>query len=308
MAAPRILIDESVGDPERFRERRYLIDLLNAAFDHPSWPTQVDTAVVLSAHARHAQWPSLEQSASPPLIIAIGDEDAQLRPALIQAGAAIVQQYVADAPDRPTPIFNLPLGPGGDDKTPPIRPWQERDIDIVFIGHLHRRRWALARGLGAVRALAIPLPDTALSLIRRAAIVPVAIPDCASHIQFTERFGGGQPRAEYLSLLSRARIALVPQGFKQAETFRHYEAARAGCVLVGTALPTQRLPVLSPPTHPLLSDWLRGLLRNPVALEAQHRAVVQAWTQRGRASSVGHALAQKLQTALLPTAGGPSEK
>lgn len=292
-----------MGNPDRFRERRFLTDLARAARQHPGWNNVVDSIVVVSAHPRHTRWPELEQAPGRRFILAIGNENGVVRPELRQAGVAIAQQYVRPSTDDGPPVLPLPLGPGGPEDAPPLA--RSRDLDVVFIGHLHRHRWPLARRLGCVRPMARWLPDTLLSSTRDVLLQRPTLDGLSHVIAFTRRFGSGRPRPAYLDLLHRAHIALVPRGFKQAETFRHHEAARAGCVLVGTPLPDRRYPVLEPPPDRPLHTWLLDLLSQPHRLEAARAAVVHAWNTRGRPDRVGTELARQVLERLRPHEASP---
>lgn len=294
MANVRLHIDPSVGDPDHFREGSFVRGVVQAATQSAMWPAWISRVVVLSAHRRHRQWPMLDRHAAPPLVVALGNEDARVRPELIRTAAAILQQYVPDGVHEGVPVLHLPLGPGGPTSPTPPRPWSDRDVDVTFVGHLHRQRWPLARAMGAVRPGLRALPDTILQGVRSLALQPVSLPGRRVYWTFTERFGTGLPRAEYLRLLGRTRIALVPPGFKQVETFRHHEAAQAGCVLVGTPLPDARYPVLRLPEGAGARAFLAELLDRPGDLAEQHRAVAQAWEARGRAAVVGRGLAIRL--------------
>jgi len=289
-------MDPSVGDPDRFRERHHVLGVLRAIAASPAAP---DTAVVLSAHRRHRSWSALA-GVTAPLVVALGDEDARLRRALVDQATAVLQCYRPDDPSWPAQVLRLPLGPGGPPPDTPARPWQERDLDVVFVGHLHPRRWALARGLGAVKGRLRALPDPLLAALR-SRVVELGevqpLPDRRTVLRFTERFGAGLPSEAHLSLLSRARIALVPPGFKQDETFRHHEAARAGCVLVGAPLPDY--PVIPVPRPQDLLPLLVRLLDDEDGLYERHLAVVDAWRERGCSAAVGRRLAAQL-SALSP--------
>ncbi|MGN0875126.1 MAG: glycosyltransferase, partial [Akkermansia sp.] len=61
-----------------------------------------------------------------------------------------------------------------------------------------------------------------------------------STIRFTDTFADtkkGLCYADYWRELCRTRIVLAPPGFRSAETVRHIEAARAGCVVISAPLP-----------------------------------------------------------------------
>lgn len=296
----RILTDPSVGRPTSYRERSYVQTVLETAARQDSWPASLHTAVVLSAHRRHRAWPTLDRLERP-LIVALGDEDASLNPQLVERGGVVLQCYRPAHAHSPRHVLRLPLGPGGPPPHRPSRSWADRELDVVFVGHLHRRRWELARELGWVTGPLAALPDVLLPTLRARLLdrpAPRPLPHRRTVIQFTDGFGHGLSPDLHLDLLARARIALVPPGFKQDETFRHHEAARAGCVLVGA--PVMEYPVVpTPPTGSLLG-LLDQLLTDAVALHAQHVAVWEAWRSRGAPEAVGARLAPRIAAVYRP--------
>ncbi len=102
---------------------------------------------------------------------------------------------------------------------------------------------------------------------------------------FTSRWAGGVSPAQYKAQLLNARIVLCPRGNICAETFRQYEAASAGCVIV-----TERLPeIYAFRGNPFIevdsvSGWLPALqaLQNEgdEALTMRSRATRQFWEDR----------------------------
>lgn len=58
-----------------------------------------------------------------------------------------------------------------------------------------------------------------------------------SFVHYTDSFLGGFPREEYLEILSQTKIALCPAGAYSLETFRFFEASRAGCLTACEQLP-----------------------------------------------------------------------
>ena len=285
------IFDPSVGPAPTLRERPFLEAVLDAAQAAPDWPGGFRSVVVVSCHRRHRRWPALDRAEAPVLLIALGGEDGRIRPELRERAEVLLQNYVTDDLTARTPVLHLPLGPGHSSEPPPLRSWADRTIDVAFVGHLHAKRWGFARSLGAVRPAFRLFPNITLPLVRDRALIPVSIAPFQSHIHWTHRFGAGIDHAEYLALLSQTRIALVPRGFKQTETFRHHEAARAGCVLVGA--PIALYPVLEPSGRSLV-DALQALLSAPEDLEQRHRRVQDAWTAHGAPAAVGQALATKL--------------
>lgn len=58
-----------------------------------------------------------------------------------------------------------------------------------------------------------------------------------SIIRFTSKFGTGFNQQKYSELLQQSKIVICPKGFLSPECYRHYEAMRAGCILISEPLP-----------------------------------------------------------------------
>ena len=143
---------------------------------------------------------------------------------------------------------HIALPPGAmDGRFLDARPSAERDIDILFLGVFNDRRTRILAALGRrsdPRTLTYRIATTrgrsarlARRLIQRTGAVPRLRAGRANHVEVTFRWAGGLPAAEYRALLERTRVALCPPGWTLSETFRHFEAASAGCQIVTAPLP-----------------------------------------------------------------------
>jgi hypothetical protein len=265
--------DPSVGSVSRYREQRWVERVLGAWGNGPR-PRRV---VVLSVQ-RQQRWASLpEEPQDDVLVIALGGEHGRRLPSL--KGWRVARCYASGGPD-----FGLPLGPSGFLPDLPAVPWSDRTVPLCFVGWLHPGRAALYRLLSG-RRLPGPLPALLRGRLARDLDGSVV---SGSVLRFQLRFGAGMGPEDYGRLLGRSRVALVPRGTRQVETFRHHEAARAGCVLVGDGYAG------GPPVLPLPETLaeLRQLTEESRALK-QHHAQVRAWWQeQGRAEAVAARLAR----------------
>jgi len=119
----------------------------------------------------------------------------------------------------------------------------------------------------------------------------------------TNSWGKGLNMDEYSSLLSQTKIALCPSGYVSKESFRIFEAARCGCVLIVDDVPTnlwyyEEFPGI------IVKDWsdlsvIERLLSDPDAMQDISNKTVQ-WYQRcispeAVASYVQHKIEEKIQ-------------
>lgn len=167
-------------------------------------------------------------------------------------------------------------------------PFDHRSILLFFSGYLNRNRidffkqfrktwWLPRRNLGGrhIRELSRRLVEK----LTKERDFSGRYPD--SIIRFTEWFAKGLPPAEYAATLANTKIAICPTGFISAETIRHWEAMRLGCVIVTDPLPANPFYKDSPLI--VMSDWsrlhetLKDLQSDPAKLQAIHEATVRWW-------------------------------
>jgi hypothetical protein len=112
-------------------------------------------------------------------------------------------------------------------------------------------------------------------------------------------FTSGQRLAPeaYTQALAHAKIALAPRG-NFDETFRLFEAAKLGCVIVSEPLPQrwyyQDCPVVSIPKWSVLPGALKGLLADPAKLAELSRRTRQWWDSTLSEAAVANFIAQRL--------------
>lgn len=286
-----VRVDASVGNPDRFRERQWVMAVLEAAGPLP-WEV-----VIVSGHTRHRSFPALEGcDPARTLCIALSGEAGVPRRDLTER--AVVAQCYLHPDDASARLWPFPLGPSGFLPELPVVPWAQRDVPCSFVGALHPGRAGLYRGLTGRWWLPGPVP----AMLKRqlAGLLPA---DDGSHLQFTDRFGSGLDGAAYAALLHRSRIALCPAGTRQVETFRHHEALRAGCVVVSPPLRahpwTDGMPMVTVSSWWQIRPRVAALLADPARLAALHEETCRWWAERAGPAAIGRWLrARVLATAL----------
>ena len=105
-----------------------------------------------------------------------------------------------------------------------------------------------------------------------------------SIIIFNRGFKGGFSPEKYGEILADSKIVLCPKGFTMTECFRHFEAMRAGCVIISEPLPDTPFYSNSPIIQ--INNWNEGLalvkelLKDPNKLEEIHQQTVDWWKQK----------------------------
>jgi hypothetical protein len=121
-------------------------------------------------------------------------------------------------------VYSIPLGVNGSVPFTSFVPFHQRKIDVFFSGNLHRRRVPFF-----LVCLWLKFENKINKWIGRK---PLNI-----YIRFTRRFAAGLSPKEYGKMLSETKIALTPQGYDSNISFRFFEAARTGCILVSCKQP-----------------------------------------------------------------------
>lgn len=159
------------------------------------------------------------------------------------------------------PLYEIPLGYFAlvECDPPPI---EERPVAVFFGGSLNARGWSLRPSVAARRQMA-------------AAVVTACreMPQCRIESASQWRApGAGRSLgpAAYTQALANAKVALAPRG-NIDETYRLFEAARLGCVVVSEPLPPrwyyQNCPAVILRSWSELPGILKGLLSEPERLK-----------------------------------------
>ena len=195
---------------------------------------------------------------------------------------------------RAAPVWLLPVGTFNQVDLP-LKPFDERRTDVFFAGSVsHHRETPPLKDRIAPKVLSrSAMADSAGRLAR-------ARPDLAVEVVDTGAFKESMsaPGLAYSEALMDARIALVPRGVI-ADTFRFWQALRAGCVVVTDTLPRgSRLydgaPVVRVGRWEELEVVVPELLADPARLRDLHERSVGWWATRGAPAAVGAHMAARL--------------
>lgn len=190
-------------------------------------------------------------------------------------------RYVAERLRRPrrTPnVYPIPLG-YANQVALPVKKATDRPYDVSFAGSVvHRQRpaWSPKRWLQTPKSLSRQAMVTALKKIER------GHPEWNVGLTLTPGYSAIRTASaeRYSRLLMDTKVALAPRG-TSFETFRYFEAMRAGCVVITEALPSRWFYDGSPAIQ--VGDWselagiLTDLLQDPGELERLHQASLLWW-------------------------------
>jgi hypothetical protein len=216
-----------------------------------------------------------------------GDHPQFSRPPFGKLGLAIFLQELRRRgealrdPRGGPPAYPVPLGLVRPLEVP-VRPIEERDFDVTFIGSVEEdHRWR---------------PNA--KIISRTKMLE-AVP-AGAHIRTTGSFGESLQASavSYAEALGRTKVLLAPRG-GSVETFRFYEGMLAGCIVVTEPLPPFWFYDGSPAV--VVRDWggLPGvvdrLFEDPSALRLRHQAGLRWWEEHLSPRAVGRYMAPRLK-------------
>jgi hypothetical protein len=153
---------------------------------------------------------------------------------------------------------SLQLGCHSDTKNKTIIPIKERLFNITFTGCLNRNRVQIVSELLNVNSKWISLgmllnKKLTLRIINQL----LKYKYNNDYYQFNDGFNNGLNEEDYNFILRNTKIALVPKGWVNTETFRLYEAMKWGCVVISEELPHREyyknIPIIQ------VKNWRDGL-------------------------------------------------
>jgi hypothetical protein len=121
-----------------------------------------------------------------------------------------------------------------------------------------------------------------------------------SFIRFSNGFHCGLTPEEYSARLYDSQIVLCPPGLSQPETIRHYEAMRAGCIVILEPLPDTYFYRNSPII--IIRNWREAqqkilhLLANPAEMVSLQHQILDWWNNRCAEKAAAQYIFSKLQT------------
>jgi len=206
------------------------------------------------------------------IVIQTSDEAHEV-PAYMNDAFMVFKVYrpFAQTPDN---LRVIPLGCNKDVPVLPSKPMRARGTDVFFVGRPEFREEFFAA--------ALPLNER---------------PDLAAQVGEAPGFRLGLSPADYAAVLADTKIALSPRGVSH-ETFRTYEALRAGCAVIAARhLPswwTDGWPVIEVDDWRGIGDLVDMLRADPGRLDALSAQGQTWWRERCSPEAVGAYIATEI--------------
>jgi hypothetical protein len=235
------------------------------------------------------------------VLIFLSNQSHMLNPGLPGDFFAVFKCHLATDIVRER-IFHFPLGYVKDIRHQKVKDLAERQIKVFFSGNLNKGRVALYKLLSQSS-----IPDIVYSYLMKVfkripSLIKRDFSDTfpSSYLHFTNGFKKGLCPEKYTDTLYNSQIVLCPKGFLRAETYRHFEAMRAGCVIISERLPNTYLYRNSPIIQ--VDNWQEGLsvvqklLDDPILLHYHHHQTLKWWKNVCSELSTAQHVSSRLQT------------
>lgn len=192
----------------------------------------------------------------------------------------------------PAPVHTIPPGTYNQLELPMVAV-DERETDLFFAGSVDHRP--------SLRRLVSPKTRSRREMLAAARRLGRHRPDLCLDLRVTSGFAASAAASPevYSRALMNARVCLAPRG-TSVETFRVFEALRAGCVVVAERLPKHSFyegaPILTVDRWRDLERTLEPVLDDPRELRRRHEASRAWWTERCSEEAVGRFVADRLNS------------
>jgi hypothetical protein len=290
-------------------EGRFLLEFFCALQSHDPGLFQSLRFLIMNKNSRFgALHPPF--SGQDVVLIWLSDEEASIPPEDFSRNFRLILKSYWPLGEGVRNVLPFPLcGASEVVRTQPL-PWDQRKTEVFFTGNLNANRVDFFRQFNHLRNLPPwDLPFYWQKRLYWEAILRSPIPlhrDFSdrfpdSLIAFTHAFKAGMTPAAYAQSLATSKIAICPPGFTSAETIRHFEAMRLGCVIVSPPLPHNPFYAGSPIV--VLKNWrslgqcLSKLLREDgKALQERADATFQWWQSRASPAGMANIVLQRLRS------------
>lgn len=186
-------------------------------------------------------------------------------------------------------VHHIPLGYHS---LPPVElpPWEARANDVFFAGSIRQQAVERKSLLKLPNPKQVVRDDLAESLKRFEAekkwnlklLLATGYVPHAVAWGLAEKDSTMSPDV-YMTEMANSKICLAPRG-TSFETFRHYEAASAGCVVVSDRLPPtwfyRDIPFIFVRDWRKIDEILDRLLKDPARLKTLHEQTLKWWKDR----------------------------
>lgn len=226
------------------------------------------------------------------VVFYISDETSSIPHKLASRSKSVFKVYLKKHSEGN--VYYFPLGYANGEGLYP-KPMRERTNNVFFIGQFTRSRIKFYKELTGLTFI----PDNILLGFKRFLPSDLSKKFEKSKIAFTSGFTAGLNRKLYNEMLYNSKIIICPYGSVTYETFRHYEAMRAGCVVITLKMPLVRSfegsPIIQLESWDQIWKSINDLLRDENRLEALSRKTLDWWEEKCSEKSVAEYVVEKIK-------------
>jgi hypothetical protein len=195
------------------------------------------------------------------------------------------------------PLCEIPLGTANQEIVP-FRDFGVRSTMLFFAGSVTHGAYLPSRG-NALKDILSPKRATRVAMIRNLGVVADRHPDLRVDVLVASGYTEAihSDGHDYSNQLMDAKISLVPRG-ACPQTFRFFQAMRAGCVVITDVVPSQRFFAGAPAIR--LKSWndlgatVDSLLADSDALNRYSQEALDWWSKYCSEQAVGQYIAATL--------------
>lgn len=234
----------------------------------------------------------------PKILIYISDEHSTIPRYLGDYFIAIFKAHLPGSFEE-YKLYPFPLGYHQDVPLLPMHSISARENNVFFSGNLNFNRIYFYKELSLFRLIPSIFYERLIFRIKNWIPKDLSKSFNRSYIQFTDGFKKGIGGTDYATYLHNSKIAICPPGFRSPETFRHFEAMRAGCIIITTELPDTAFYKNSPMV--VLKNWtelritINKLLKNPQRMEDIHVQTLDWWEKVCSEDAVANYIVDKIK-------------
>ncbi|MEQ8924879.1 MAG: hypothetical protein RLO81_03640 [Fulvivirga sp.] len=227
------------------------------------------------------------------ILFIVGDESDYIPLNYLMMVRATFKTYLAKE-DYEKQLFYLPVGPNPNIAEYKVCPIDGRKWNVFFSGNLHKGRKKLYQYFTG----AYLIPFSILHRLRFLFGSNFSNKFKPSYIMFTNSFQSGLSFDDYSKYLYDSKIVLCPPGNPGTETMRHFEALRAGCVVISEELPRikffENSPIIIVQNWKSLNEIVMNIASDSGRLKERMRMTLQWWENYGAAPAVAKSIMQKI--------------
>ena len=277
----------------RFREIGYIEDTLDQLIKQLDL-SEVELWLIFRLANQNYEI-TISESKKKQIVFIVADESDVIPENVLETSYAVFRQYLPDEV-RYSKVFHLPVGPSRVSEHLPYKAIEDRKYNVFFSGNLHLGRKELYDNFTKLRFLPFSIKHR-IQGIRKASYDDYY---SKSYIRFNKGFHTGLRPGDYAKALYDAKITLCPYGLSSRETMRHFEAMRAGTIIVTKPMPNhfcyQEAPFVTIDKWSDLDEKIDVLLSNEKLLKEYHERTLSWWNNWCSPKAVANYIVTRLNT------------